>query len=382
MKSRKKILYIVRYPAYEDFNLRGKFDGQLEAFRKLNMDVYYLTFDRESFYLVHNDERERVGRAAVCFPLYFHTMVYGDMHRAVLKTVKKIHFDYVYWRSAPVWYSSYRVGKVLHEMGTKIIYEIPTYCNGGETDMSLPRRLFRLYARLWEEKLMRYPDMFIFTGDAEFLTFHGKPVVNIDNGIHAETMPVRRPERKADEVHILALASMSYWHGYDRLLRSLGEYSGEKRVIVHMVGGNDGGMLTQWKELAGKLRLEDSVIFHGKMYGAELEEMFNLCDVGINSLGLYRKNLEATSELKIREYTARGLPFVCAVEDPALQYAEEPFWMAVPNDDTVPDMGEIVGFALKMRLDGEHPSKMRDYALKHMTWEGQYASVFERFAKE
>ena len=110
--------------------------------------------------------------------------------------------------------------------------------------------------------------------------------------------------------------------------------------------------------------------------------MFDLCDIGINSLGLYRKNLDATSELKVREYTARGLPFVCSVEDPALQYADEDFWIKVSNDDSIPDMQEIVDFTLKMRADKDHPDKMREYARKFMTWEGQYASIFERVARE
>ena len=247
--------------------------------------------------------------------------------------------------------------------------------------MSLPRKAFSLYANLWKEKLMQYPDVFIFTGDADFDTFYGKPAVNIDNGIYVESMPVRKPERDKEAVHILALASMSYWHGYDRLIRSAAQYSGSVPVVIHMVGGNDGGMLPQWEKLTEELHAEDKVIFHGKMYGDELTHMFDLCDVGINSLGLYRKDLEATSELKVREYTARGLPFVCTVDDPALRFADKPFWIKLANDDSVPDMKEIVDFALAMRQEPEHPANMRAYAQKHMSWEAQYGWIFEMVEK-
>ena len=92
--------------------------------------------------------------------------------------------------------------------------------------------------------------------------------------------------------------------------------------------------------------------------------------------------MDATSELKVREYAARGLPFVCSVEDPAFRFAEEPFWIMVSNDDTIPDMQTIVDFALKMRADNAHPSKLRQYAQKYMSWEGQYASVFELISRE
>ena len=382
MEEKKKILYIVRYPVYEDFNLRGKFDGQLAAFQNMGMAVYHLVFDREYFYLVHNGEREIIGKATSKMPMYFHTKVYYDMHRAAIKALKKIRFDYVYWRDAPVWRSSCWVGRTARETGAKILYEIPTYCKGGEADLSLSRKLFRLYANLWTKELMEYPDVFIFTGDADFDTFYGKPAVNIDNGVDVESLPIRNPMNDPDAIHILALASMSYWHGYDRLIRALSCYSADQKVMIHMVGGNDGGMLPEWKALTEELHLQDQVVFHGKMYADELNGMFNLCDVGVNSLALYRKNMDATSELKVREYAARGLPFVCSVEDPAFRFAEEPFWIMVSNDDTIPDMQTIVDFALKMRADNAHPSKLRQYAQKYMSWEGQYASVFELISRE
>ena len=143
-----------------------------------------------------------------------------------------------------------------------------------------------------------------------------------------------------------------------------------------LVGGNDGGMLPQWQKLSKELGVADKVIFHGKMYGDALKEMFDLCDVGVNALGQYTKNLSATSELKVREYTARGLPFLCSVED-----TDEPFWLRVANDASVPDMAQIVEFALNMRGDKTHPQRMRRYAQQHMTWESQYGPMLEMLHK-
>ena len=384
MERKKKLLYIVRYPVYEDFNLRGKFDGQLEAFRNLGMDVYYLVFDREYFYLVHGSKKERISKATSRMPMYFHTKVYYDLHRAVQKVLKQVRFDYVYWRAAPIWHSSLTLSRKLHKNGVKILYEIPTYVKDGEEPMSLSRKLFSIYSGLWEEKVMRYLDLvvLIFTGDANISSFHGRPVTIIDNGVDVSSIPLRTPEVHEDEIHILALASMSYWHGYDRLIRSLGKYDGDRKIFIHMVGGNDGGMLPEWQQLVVELNLQDRVIFHGKMYGDDLAKMFDLCDIGVNALAQYRKNLNATSELKVREYTARGLPFLCSVEDPALNHTDEPFWLQVANDESMLDMEEIASFALKMRADKEHPAKMRAYAEKHMTWESQYAPIFEKLEKQ
>lgn len=381
---KKKLLYIVRYPIYEDFNLRGKFDGQLAAFRNLGLDVYHLVFDREHFYLVHDGRKEVISTAMTALPMYFHTRAYYDMHRAALKAAERVHFDYVYWRGAPVWRSSYLTARKLHEQGTKILYEIPTFVKGGEKAISALISAFQVYSSLWESKMMRYVDLvvLIFTGDTTMDTLYGKPVAVIDNGIDVDAIPLRKPREHDGEIHILALASMSYWHGYDRLIRSVSQYRGDQRVVLHMVGGNDGGALPTWQKLAEELQVTDRVLFHGKMYGEELSGMFDLCDVGTNALAQYRKNLSATSELKVREYTARGLPFLCSVADPALDHADSPFWLKVANDDSVPDMQQIVDFALRMRADRSHPARMRAYARRYMTWESQYGPIFEKLENE
>ena len=321
-----------------------------------------------------------IGKATTGLPMYFHTKVYYDMHRAVMKAADQVGFDYVYWRGAPFWRSSFTAARKLHTQGTKILYEIPTFVKAGEKPMGILRKAFSVYSDLWEARMTKYLDLvvLIFTGDTTMDTLYGKPVAVIDNGVDVDAIPLRTPDGHDGEVHILALASMSYWHGYDRLIRSVSQYDGNRKVVLHMVGGNDGGMLPQWQKLAEDLGVQDRVIFHGKMYGEELARMFDLCDVGTNALAQYRKNLSATSELKVREYTARGLPFLCSVTDPALEHAEEPFWLKVANDDSVPDMQEIVDFAMKMRQDPDHPAKMRAYAQKYMTWESQYAPIFEK----
>lgn len=383
--QQKKLLYIVRYPDGENFNLKGKFDGQLKAFENLGLDVYHLVFDREHFYLVNKGEKKPISRATTGMPMYFHTKVYYDMYRAVMKASDLVGFDYVYWRGgAPFWRSARNAARKLRERGTKILHEIPTFVKDGEKPMSIFRQAFSVYSNYWEKRTTALFDLIvlIFTGDTTMDTLYGKPVAVIDNGIDVDAIPLRTPRADADAVHILALASMSYWHGYDRLIRALHEYQGSRKVVLHMVGGNDGGMLPQWQRLAAELQVEDRVIFHGKLYGEELSELFDLCDVGTNALAQFRKNLSATSELKVREYTARGLPFLCSVDDPALTHTADPFWLQVPNDDSVPDLEKIVDFALKMRADRDHPARMRDYARQYMTWESQYAPVFEKLDKE
>lgn len=377
MEKKKKLLYVMRYDLEEHFNLKTKFDGQLAAFRNLGYDVYYIAYDREYFYLVKN-EKKIIGKTHFSVPNYIHTLFYVDLNCMVMKVMKKTKWEYVYWRSAPCWTTTLLAARSIQHNGAKYIFEFPTYTTVREKSFSKLRELFYIYSDFWQKKVEKYVSCFVMIGEDAGGEYRGKPAINISNGINLEALPVRTPKEDPECIHILALASMSYWHGYDRLINSLANYDGNQKIMIHMVGGNDGGYLSEWKELTDQLGLNEQVIFHGPKSGAELEEIFDLCDIGINSMGMYRKGFTMTSELKAREYAARGLPFVCSVQDPALVDHKKNLWLQISNDDSIPNMDEIVDFVMKMRVDPDHTVKLRKYAQDHMTWESQYKQVFKR----
>lgn len=378
----KKLLYITRYSLDEEFNLKKKFDGQLSAFANLGYDVYFIGFDGEHMYLVHHDEKTVCGKTHFWIPSYLHTQFYNDLHKAAVKAIKENGIDVVYWRFAPLFASSCKVAETAKEIGAKLIVEIPTFPAEKEDTLKGIRKVFSMYSDRFSDRFNSLVDAYVVIGEDAHGEYKGRPAINIDNGIDVSSVPVRKPVNDKDTVHLLALASMSYWHGYERIIQSLGDYHGGRKVMIHMVGGNDGGCLPEWKELTHQLNLDDKVIFHGSMSGKDLDDMFDLCDVGVNSLAMYKKGFNVTMELKAREYISRGLPFICAVDDPALSYAEKPMWLRIPNDDSIPDMNEIVDFALKMKNDPTHVQALRKHAEEHLTWEQQYKKVFDRLEGE
>lgn len=378
MEKQKKILYITRYSIDEPFNLKKKFDGQLAAFRSLGYDVYYIGYDRNHLFLIHDDDKTEYGKTHFWIPSYLHTQFYNDLHKVAIKAIKEIGIDIVYWRTAPLWRSSCKVAESAKDSNAALILEIPTFPPNQEDNYHGIRKLFETYSKRFSKSFDDLVDAYVVIGEDAGGEYKGKPAINIDNGIDVNSVSIRKPVNDQDTIHILALASMCYWHGYDRLIKSLAEYKGDRKVIIHMVGGNDGGCLPEWKELTHQLNLENKVIFHGQMSGEPLEEMFNLCDIGVNSLAMYKKGFNVTMELKAREYIARGLPFICAVDDPALSYAEKPMWLKVANDESIPDMNEIVKFAIKMKNDPTHVQVLRKLAEEHMTWEQQYKKVFKQ----
>lgn len=375
MTETKKLLYITRYSIHQDFNLKAKFDGQLNAFRNLGFDTYFIGFDQRYFYLVNGDKKTIVGKTHFGIPSYLHTAFYNDLHKAAIKAINLVGFDFVYWRAAPIWKSSCKLGKVIKDNGASLIYEIPTFSTNREADMSLLRKLYTLFTKRKSDKFNeRYVDYYVVIGEEAGGVYNGKPAINIENGVDVNSLKARSPKKDDDEIHILALASMCYWHGYDRLIKSLSQYNGKQKVIIHMVGGNDGGCLGEWKQLASDLKLNDKVIFHNSMFGKQLDDIVDLCDLGAASLG--RKDFKFISELKTREYIARGLPFIMAVDDMVLSKLEQKYWIKISNDDAIPDMSKIIEFALEMRNKENLIDDMRKLACDILSWEAQYKKLF------
>ena len=370
----KKLLYITRYSLYEEFNLKKKFDGQLSAFRNLGYDVYFIGFDRKHLYLVHNDEKTVYGKTHFGVPSYLHTQFYNDLHKSAIKAIKEKGIDVVYWRSAPIFSSSCKVAEAAKEAGARLIVEIPTFPSSKENNLTGIRKAFSVYSDHYSDRFNALVDAYVVIGEDAHGEYNGKPAINIENGIDINNIKLRNPQYEKKTVHILAVSAMRYWHGYDRLIRSIAAYNGNYDVYLHLVGGLDGECAKEWKQLAVDSGVSDKVIFHGYLYGDELDQIADTCDLGCASLR--RKDYSHISELKTREYTARGLPFILSLKDDVFDKAEKEFCYTVSNDESIPDMNGIVDFALRIREDYGLIQYMRKFAEDNLTWETQYKKLF------
>lgn len=193
-----------------------------------------------------------------------------------------------------------------------------------------------------------------------------KPHITIGNGFDVTSAPMRHPPPDIQTtLHLLCVANVSRWHGLDRLLHGIAAYPGTPTVILHIAG--DGAELPRLQELTTELKIDERVIFHGFMTGEALDALFNECHVAVGSLGIHRKGLTQTSELKAREYCARGIPYIIAVADPDFP-PDFPYILQLPADESPIDMEEVIAFADKVLADPDHPQKMRLYAEEHLDW--------------
>jgi glycosyltransferase involved in cell wall biosynthesis len=140
------------------------------------------------------------------------------------------------------------------------------------------------------------------------------------------------------------VAKFAKWHGYDRLIKGLSLYYKENNTVniaVYFVG--DGDELDNLMNMVRQFNLSDHIYFKGFLSGKELDDVCGAADLGICSLGDHRRNLFITSELKSREYLARGIPMVSSSKIDIIP-KDFPYCLYVSEDDTPIDIKKLLEY--------------------------------------
>lgn len=380
----EKILFVNKYATFIKESLIQKFNGQMDALISLGYEVWYVEWDGSYTWLVNRNQGIRhkiTSTKTKNKESFYHTFYFPRLYKDIKKIVKNKKFDYVYMRKMPLFPSALAMGKEIRKQDAKLVFEIPTYSYIDEWKKitSLLRRVFLRFSESLEKMFNKYISLYTIMGRDEEGEFRGKPALNIKNGINVKAIK-KKEISNSEEIHLIAVASMCYWHGYDRVINGLALYEGDRKVILHMVGPDGDGSLSEWKTLVNKLEIEKKVVFHGKVYGNELDQLFDKCNVAISTLGLYRQNTNSSGVLKSREYMARGIPFVYAGVDVSFDsdflYAKK-----VANDNSNINIEEIISFFDKVRND-DYSQIMRQYAEDNMSWENEFIKVMSFFKKK
>ena len=102
--------------------------------------------------------------------------------------------------------------------------------------------------------------------------------------------------------------------------------------------------------------------------GDDLDKIYNKVDIGICSLGCYKKGIYWSSELKSREYLSKGIPIVAGINIDILKVISKEFYLQFPNDDSEINLEEIIDFYDKIyKNDRRNVAKaIRDMARKYI----------------
>lgn len=262
----------------------------------------------------------------------------------------------------------------------KIVLEIPTFPydlewkNVKDFPMLIKDRIYRKYLHTYIDRIVVY---------GKEKEVYGIPCINSNNGIDTDKIPVRVPKLHKDKrIQLLGVAGLAKWHGYDRLLRGLSDYYDRKddnyEVIFHIVG--EGAEKKRLKKLANQLKIEKYVIFHGSKKGKELDVLFDGCDIGIGSLGMYRIKMYDGYTLKLREYTARGIPYIYAYNDPLIENADVRYYIKFKNNDSNIDVCSIVDFYQKIYLKMDRiAAYMSNIAGRYFSWTAHMEPIAKYF---
>lgn len=192
-----------------------------------------------------------------------------------------------------------------------------------------------------------------------------KPAIAISNGIDNQSVEFTKfkPYHKPKNFNIIFLASTAApWHGLERIIDSLNNYSGDTKITLHIIGNFN-----------QRFDCNAEIKYYGVLENDKLDEVMTKMHTAISTMALYYKKMNEASALKTREYIARGIPFIMAYNDTDLMAhpPEKKFFLQFPNDDSPIDFNKVIDFVKEINekyQPGELSAYMRSYAEKYLDW--------------
>ena len=267
-----------------------------------------------------------------------------------------------------------RFFKKLKEAGIHAVTEIPTYPYDDEfKTFSRKQRMELKVDQLFRRRLYKYMDALVTFSDAQEI--FGQRTINISNGVDLDSIPLHQPSaisRQPSAIHLIGVAEVHPWHGFDRVITGIGVYKGSVPVYFHVVGGvHPNHMKNIFMPLIEKYQLRDKIIFHGQLFGKELDDVFNQCQFSIGSLGRHRSGITVIKTLKNREYATRGIPFVYSEQDS--DFDHQSYVLKAPADESPIDIQKIIDFMDAFTMKPEDIRK----TVEHLSWKIQMRRVID-----
>lgn len=234
--------------------------------------------------------------------------------------------------------------KCLFKKKVSIILEMPSYPYDAELCDTLENKIVLLLDKIYRNKLHFYVDRIVtFSKDKEIFSV---PTIQTINGINFNKIQmISNKKSNKNKINIIAVADLASWHGYDRLLEGMGIYYHnvhDREIVFHLVG--DGPLLNEYKVIVQKWGIESHVIFYGRKYGSELDEIYEKCDIAAECFGCHRKGVNLTSSLKSREYSAKGLPVIASNNIDIFLPPHNRYFLKFPENDLPLEIEKIIAF--------------------------------------
>jgi glycosyltransferase involved in cell wall biosynthesis len=261
----------------------------------------------------------------------------------------------------------------LNKIGVKIVMEIPTYPYDQEY-----KGLPFVYQRIiFIDKCFRKflaPYVYKIVTFSDYETIWGKPTIKISNGIDFSQIKIKSCiNDTSKEFHLIGVATMHPWHGFDRVINGLINYYSKPHkidVYFHIVGYGVPEVVDGYKKSVADNNLGKYIIFHSAVFGDALDYLFEKSDFGIGSLARHRSNITKIKTLKNIEYAARGIPFVYSEIDD--DFENMPYIIKVSPDDSPLDIEKLISFYKSRSFI---PTEIRATVENTLSWNKQMKRV-------
>lgn len=365
-------LFLIFYGFQEYNGISKKIRYQIEALKDCGLNIrtcyYDITPDGNRQWLIDDHVLTDLGKGIIA--KLKKRISFGP----ILQYIKQEDISFVYIRSYhnanPF---TIHFVKALKKQGVKVLLEIPTY----PYDQEFTKQKLNLCIdRIFRHKLCKYIDAIItYSNDKEIF---GQRTIRISNGIDFNHIPLRETiHDTSKEMHLIGVAEIHFWHGFDRLVEGLKNYYAthpDYKVYFHIVGNLAGKREQQEIEiLIFKYELQPYVILHGAQYGKDLDALFEQADLAIGSLARHRSGIYNIKTLKNREYAARGFAFVYSEIDDDFDHMS--YILKIPADESPIDISKLIDFYRKQSVP---PQEIRD-SIRHLSWKEQMKKVVDYY---
>ncbi len=362
-----KALFLV-FHGFEAYNgISKKIFNQVDGLKQCGIDIKlsYLNIENHVHYRMVDDlEIENYGKNI------FGKIKKRICYKSLLKYVEteKIELIYIrYVHNANPFLINFL--KSVKRLRIKIVMEIPTFPYDHEyKGLPLSFQINLLFDKCFRLRLIKYIDRIVTFSDHKQIW--GCPTIQISNGINFSQIKLKKENLYSTQLNLIGVASIRRWHGYDRLINGLIDYYKQANppvlIYFHIIGEGICEIINDLKKLTNANGLDKYIIFYGPKYGNELDDLFELANIGVGSLARHRSSITNIKTLKNREYAARGLPFIYSEFDD--DFENKPYIYKVPADESPIDINKIIEFYKNFNID---PKSIRVSIEDSLSWKVQ-----------
>lgn len=303
MISKNKLLFVTHIFKDDTNGVWKKVNQQVKAFVELGIDVDFIYLDCQNV-IIENTITKKIEKYPFKFKYYSFKIISHYVNKK---------YDFLYLRKPhgglyPLFVNALVKKVVSLSPGISIYMEIPTYPYKNEIN-TLKEKVSDFVFDMTFPFYKKDIKSILYIGEyAEKI--YGVNAKKISNGINLnENHSLGKDLRNKDTFIFCGVANLKFWHGYDRVIRSISEYEGPKEIYFYIVGDNE-PEYSKLKLLSHELKVTNKIKFLGKLNSLEINSVLEKVNVCVDALGRHRSGNNYNSSIKSKEYTASGIPFI------------------------------------------------------------------------